>query len=104
MHSRRRNTKSPTTKSEIASSHLQQIAADEDNLPRQPLRWVGMMILAAVVGSLTGLVGAGFRLLLEVLAVRRGLMIAWAHSHGLPSINWTLPAAFCAAGAALACY
>jgi CIC family chloride channel protein len=92
------------TQAAVAVAKLEGIADDEDRLPRRPAEWLVLMILASMVGAVTGAVGAAFRVSLTKLAHGRAEMIVWAHSHGLPGIGWIVPTFLCAAGAALAGY
>ena len=92
------------TKIEVAAQKLTAIAEDEDRLPQRPGQWFFLMVVAAAVGGIVGLVGGAFRLSLTELA--RGLteMVAWAHHHGAGWFGWTVPTVLCAAGGASACY
>jgi chloride channel protein, CIC family len=92
------------TDTAIAASRLEQIAQDEDRLPRAPGQWLILMLLASLVGAAVGLVGGAFRLSLTALAHSRAEMLAWAHHHGPSAIAWIIPTILCAAGAAIACY
>jgi CIC family chloride channel protein len=82
-------------------AHLRGIADDEDRLPRKPTQWVVLMILAASVGTVTGAVGAVFRMALGEVGKARGEMIAHSQIH---AIGWIIPAIICAAGAGIALY
>lgn len=66
----------------------------------EPGRLVGFSAAAVVVGVLTGLVAAGFRLALDAAGHGRGLLIAWAH--GSPVLGLLLVAGVCAAATAVA--
>lgn len=91
------------TRTAVVAAQLQGICDDEDRMPRRPLQWLVLMLLAAVVGAMVGLVGTAFRLSLLKLDLLRGWMIAWAHGQGG---WWTviIPVLLCAAGAAAATY
>jgi chloride channel protein, CIC family len=101
---RARQNEDPTTPTAIATAKLQKIADDEDHIPRRPIQWLSMMIVAALVGAATGVVGAAFRITLTELAIARNDMLAWGHRHDILWIGWIAPIALCAGGAALACY
>ncbi|HUB24267.1 MAG TPA: chloride channel protein, partial [Tepidisphaeraceae bacterium] len=92
------------TKTEIASRKLTQIAADEDRLPPNAGEWLFLMLVAALVGAATGLVGGAFRIALTDLANDRNRMLAWFHEHQLGWLGWAAPMFICSAGAAMACY
>jgi CIC family chloride channel protein len=77
------------------------IAEDEDRLPRRPLQWLGLMLAAALVGAITGLVGAGFRFTLFRLDAFRTAAVAFGHAHMPSWIGWIIPTGLCAAGAAI---
>jgi CIC family chloride channel protein len=104
FHRRRHSLSAPSTPTAIAATKLENIAADEDRLPQHPGQWLMLMILAAIVGALTGLVGAAFRYSLVELDLFRNEMLAWAHHHGIPGFEWLAPVLLCAAGATVACY
>jgi CIC family chloride channel protein len=78
--------------------------AEEDRLPRRPLQWLGLMTAAAIVGAVTGVVGAGFRLCLNEVGTFRNAAAAFSHAHLPGWIGWGIPAALCAAGAAVGCW
>lgn len=78
------------------------IASDEDRLPNRPLQWLALMVIAAFVGAVTGLVGVAFRISLMWADYRRNQMIAFAHAHFPGWIGWVLPVGCCAVGAGLA--
>jgi CIC family chloride channel protein len=106
-HKRDRERMKPppgATAMEKASAHLEAISADEDRMPRHPGMWLLLMILAAVVGTIVGVLGALFRLSLIEMARGRGAMIAWSHHHGLGGFGWCVPVCLCAIGAWVACY
>jgi CIC family chloride channel protein len=100
----RRTAAQPVTPTAIAATKLEGIADDEDRLPRRPLQWLFLMVIAAIVGALTGLVGAGFRVSLTKLALGRTEMVSWAHHYGMAWYSWAIPTGLCALGAAIACY
>jgi CIC family chloride channel protein len=104
FHRRRHSLSAPSTPTAIAATKLENIAADEDRLPQRPGQWLMLMILAAIVGALTGLVGAAFRYSLVELDLFRNEMLLWAHHHGIPGFEWLAPVTLCAAGAGVACY
>jgi CIC family chloride channel protein len=89
------------TESAQAAAHLQGIADDEDRLPRRPMHWFVLMILAAAVGAATGVVGGAFRMALSAVGKMRWEMIA--HSQ-MNAFGWTIPTLICAAAAGLALY
>src|ERR1700733_13240160 len=89
----------PTPPASNAQIKLEGIAADEDRLPPRPAQWLAMMIVAAIVGALTGLVGGAFRLTLAKLDVVRSDMIQWSHHHGPLWLAWLVPTVLCSAGA-----
>jgi chloride channel protein, CIC family len=91
----------PMTKMAQAAAHLEKIADDEDRLPHNPVQWIVLMVLAAIVGAITGVVGGAFRVALADLEHARDEMVARSQIHG---IGWLIPVAICSAGAALACY
>lgn len=74
----------------------------EDRLPSQPIQWLGLMIVAAVVGGLAGVVGAAFREGLVGAANLRLEILAFAQTHLPSSLSWLLPVAAAAAGAGVA--
>jgi CIC family chloride channel protein len=76
------------------------IAEDEDRLPRRPLQWLGLMIVAAFVGAAAGLVGVAFRVTLFWFGAGRDHVVAFAHAHTPSFAGWIIPTALCAAGAA----
>jgi CIC family chloride channel protein len=78
------------------------IASDEDRLPNRPLQWLTLMVIAAFVGMVTGLVGVAFRISLVWADERRNQMVAFAHGHFPGWIGWVLPVVCCGAGAGLA--
>src|ERR1700677_4778615 len=78
------------------------IASDEDPLPNRPLQWLTLMVIAAFVGMVTGLVGVAFRISLVWADERRNQMVAFSHAHLPASIGWVLPVVCCGAGAGLA--
>src|ERR1700691_4584211 len=80
------------------------IADEEDRLPARPLQWLMLMIVAAFVGALTGLVGVAFRITLIWADYRRNQMVFCVHAHFPRWLGWTIPTACCAAGAGLACW
>ena len=75
------------------------IAEEEDRLPRRPLQWLGLMLVAAFVGAAIGLVGAGFRITLFWIAHFRTAVVAFSHAHAPPWAGWFIPTGLCAAGA-----
>ena len=91
----------PMTKMAQAAAHLEGIAQNEDRIPHNPIQWIVLMILAAVVGAATGVVGASFRLALVWIEHARTQMVARTQIHG---IGWVIPTVVCGAGAWLACY
>jgi CIC family chloride channel protein len=89
---------------ESVGDHIQVIsgiAEEEDRLPTRPMRWLILMIIAAVVGVVTGLVGVAFRITLMWADFRRNQMISFVHAHLPSSIGWIVPMALCALGAGL---
>ena len=80
------------------------IADEEDRLPARPLQWLMLMIIAAFVGALTGLVGVAFRITLIWADYRRNQMVLLVHTHFPVWLGWTIPTACCAAAAGLACW
>jgi len=76
------------------------LAEDEDRLPRQPLQWLKLMVAAAFVGAMAGLVGVGFRLALFWLGSLRNWVVAFGHGHASAWVGWVIPTGLCAAGAA----
>jgi len=74
---------------------------DEDRLPARPLQWLALMIVAAVIGAATGLVGGAFRLVLIGADHMRLAIVTFAHAHGSPWLSWAIPTGLCAAGAGL---
>ena len=89
------------TETAQAAEHLKGIAEDEDRLPRRPVEWCVLMVLAAVVGAMTGVVGGAFRIALVELSKAREEMIARVQVHGF---GWMVAVVVCAAGAGIACY
>jgi CIC family chloride channel protein len=77
------------------------IAEDEDRLPGRPMQWLGLMVVAAFVGALAGLVGVGFRLSLHYLAEFRTAMVAFSHAHMFAWAGWIIPTVLCSGGAAV---
>lgn len=72
----------------------------DDALPSQPLQWLTLMVVAAVVGALAGVVGAAFRATLVWAAGFRLELLAFSAAQ-LPSLSWLLPMCVCAAGGGL---
>lgn len=68
--------------------------------PRDVGALTGLAVLAAVVGGLTGLAAASFRVLLTDLSTRRGHVISWAHHHWWGSLLVMLAAGAATAAAA----
>jgi CIC family chloride channel protein len=77
---------------------------DEDRLPRQPLRWLGLMVAAAIVGAAVGLVGVAFRVALDAADTARLALVEAAHARLPAGVGWLVPVAACAGGAGLACW
>jgi CIC family chloride channel protein len=84
-----------------AGKILDNIADNDDRLPRQPLKWLWMMLAATLVGAAAGLVGAFFRLTLEWAALHRTAMVQFAQAHAPPWASWIIPVGVCACGAAI---
>ncbi len=80
------------------------IAEDQDRLPRDPRRWIPLMVVAIFVGVGTGLIGAAFRLALMWMDVWRERVLEFSHARVPPEIGWVIPTAFCAGGAGLGVY
>ncbi len=80
---------------------LDNIADDEDRLPRQPLKWFGLMVAAAVVGCVAGLVGVLFRLTLQWTDHARTALVGFSHLHCPPWASWMIPVGVCGTGAAI---
>jgi chloride channel protein, CIC family len=76
----------------------------EDQLPDRPYEWLILMIVAAIVGALTGLVGAAFRMTLSWVSDVRGEIVLGMHAAGYPFLAWAVPTALCALGAGLGCW
>ena len=94
----------PTAAAGVILDRAAAVDADLDRLPRQPLRWLGLMVAAAAVGGAVGLVGVAFRLALSAADHARAAVLAVAHS-ALPAwCGWGLPVAVCGGGAAVACW
>ena len=72
---------------------------DFDRLPTQPGRWVALMLAAAGVGVLVGLLGVAFRLSIGLLVGWRFDVLGFADAHLPLAWAWTLPVAFGAVGA-----
>jgi len=74
---------------------------DEDRLPRNPGSWLTLMVSAALVGVLAGLLGGAFRLALRWAEALRESYVT-SGSHG----TWTavLTVVFCSAAAAFAAW
>ncbi len=77
---------------------------DLDRLPRQPLRWLGLMAAAAAVGAAVGLVGVAFRVALVAADHARAAVLSVAHSAVPGWCGWAVPVAACGGGAAVACW
>lgn len=73
----------------------------DDALPSRPVQWLGLMVVAAVVGALAGLVGAAFRATLVSCDALRLDLLAFSRAHLPPSFAWILPLCVCAFGAGL---
>jgi chloride channel protein, CIC family len=89
------------TPTAAAGKILDSIADDEDRLPRRPLRWLGMLAGATVVGAAVGLVGVLFRLTLAWTDRQRNAVVEFSYAHCPHSVAWIIPAGACAAGAAV---
>ena len=91
----------PTT---AAARILDGAADDDDRLPRQPLRWLGLMLAAAAVGGAVGVVGVAFRLALAAADTARLAAVAAARAHLPGAAGWVVPVVACGGGAGLACW
>ncbi len=76
------------TPTAIAAAQLKGIAEDEDRLPPRPGQWLVLMLLAAIVGALAGLVGSAFRYSLTELDVARTHLLVWTHVDRWLWIGW----------------
>ena len=92
--------KSPKMRETPVTALMTGIAEEEDRLPRRPLQWLGLMVAAAFVGAVAGLVGAGFRIALFWLSTLRTSVVAFGHSRAPSWAGWIIPTGLCAAGAA----
>jgi CIC family chloride channel protein len=88
----------------VATDTLKGIAEQEDRIPQRPLAWLALMVLAAVVGAATGLVGAAFRWCLIHLDHVRDHLVVFAHAQQHPAFAWIIPVAPCALGAGVGLY
>jgi CIC family chloride channel protein len=79
---------------------LDNIADDQDRLPKKPAQWLSMMVGAAIVGAAVGLVGVLFRLTLDWTDRQRTVVVEFAHAHCPHWAAWIIPASVCAGGAA----
>jgi CIC family chloride channel protein len=68
------------------------------------MQWLLLMIAAAIVGALTGLVGGAFRITLDWAGIWRDHLIALSHVHASPWVGAMIPILVCAAGAGLGCW
>lgn len=75
------------------------ITEDDDRLPRRPMQWLPLMVVAAIVGAGAGLVGGAFRLALVWLDDSRTNMAKMVYAHVPHFVGWLIPTALCAAGA-----
>lgn len=67
----------------------------EDRLPHRPIQWLGLMLTAALVGVIAGVVGAAFRwALMQAASWRVGLLTA-VHAHTPGWIGWSIPVILC---------
>ena len=80
---------------------VEDIALDQDRLPRNPRHWVPMIFVAILVGAGTGMIGSAFRIALLWSDTGRERLLVFAHAHGPPGIGWLIPVVVCAAGAGL---
>ena len=87
-----------------AAAIVSGIAEEEDRLPARPLQWLGLMFIAGVVGAATGLVGAAFRISLNLVSRYRNQISSFSHVHLPTWLGWLAPTCCCAAGAGLACW
>jgi CIC family chloride channel protein len=76
----------------------------EDQFPVRPQEWLMLMIVAAIAGAATGLVGGAFRMTLSWVSDLRGEMIVRVHAAGYPWLMWAVPTGLCALGAGLGCW
>jgi CIC family chloride channel protein len=74
----------------------------DDRLPQQPAQWLGLMVMAALVGAISGLVGGGFRLSLAWADTARQELVAAAQVHCWPGIGWIVPMGVCGIAGGLA--
>lgn len=91
----------PSEPAPVRRELVEGIAADQDRLPRDPRHWIPLMLVAALVGAGTGVVGAAFRLALIWAEVAREWVVSFSHARITPEISWIIPMSFCAAGAGL---
>lgn len=92
--------KSPKMRETPVTALMTGIAEEEDRLPRRPLQWLGLMVAAAFVGAVAGLVGAGFRIALFWLSTLRTSVVAFGHLRAPSWAGWIIPTGLCAAGTA----
>jgi CIC family chloride channel protein len=95
------SAKARAPRSGVASKLIASIVEEEDRLPKRPLQWLFLMVVAAVVGVLAGAVGGAFRVSLGWASKARDYVVLFSHSHIPASIGWLVPTVLCAAGAAL---
>ena len=84
-----------------ASPLIASIVEEEDRLPKRPLQWLFLVVVAAVVGVLAGVVGGAFRISLVWAGEVRNSLVVLSHSHLSAWIGWLVPTVLCAAGTAL---
>jgi CIC family chloride channel protein len=88
----------PPRPAAAAAEALAAPAETEDRLPKQPMQWLGLMVVAALVGAVAGVVGSAFRETLTWFAGFRLEIVHFSNAHLPPPLAWLIPVGACGAG------